>query len=60
MNNEQHRKMLLSQFHDLVAILHRKNLGNEVPNDEELSKMSDVDLSEWIKQLKDVSRTPSD
>lgn len=60
MNNEQHRSMLVSEFNDLVIILHRKGLGNEIPTIDELKDYSNNDLSEWIRQMKEVARTPSD
>lgn len=60
MNAEEHRKMLLSQYHDLASILHHKGLGNELPDDESIVKMSVNDLSEWIRTLTSVSRTPTE
>jgi hypothetical protein len=60
MNNEQHRKMLISQFTDLASILHRKSLGDKIPTVDEIEDFSDSDLSQWIKQMKEIARTPDD
>jgi len=58
MDNEQQRRLLLSQFHDLVSILHERGLANDVPSEEEIKIMSSSDLAQWVRSLRDISRTP--
>jgi len=58
MDNDQQRRLLMAEFHDLVAVLQRRSLATDTPSDEEIRSMSNNDLSQWVRMLHDISRTP--
>jgi hypothetical protein len=58
--DEARRQVLLMQVN--VLIQNARNRGIELvglPDPEELMKLSDMDLNNWARALRDVLRTPT-
>jgi hypothetical protein len=58
MNQTLSRQLLQSRYRSFVAILHDRGISLDLPSDEDVAKMNDADLSETVRQLRDVARTP--
>lgn len=52
------RQSLLNQFHSYSAICHNRGLAFELPDEKTISGMSDSDLAQIVRQLRDIARTP--
>lgn len=59
MDLQLERTALLSQYRTYLQILHAKGLVFQVISDEELEKLPLQDLSDLVKRVRDLSRTPT-
>lgn len=60
MEAKQQRQLLINQYHSFLAILHQRGLSYEALPDTEVEKFSDAELSNLVRQLRDLARTPGD
>lgn len=58
MNQQLERQLLTTRLRSFITILHDRGISLDLPSDEELGKMSNADISEAVRQLRDVARTP--
>jgi hypothetical protein len=58
MNQQLERQLLLTRLRSFITILHDRGLTLNLPEDEALEKMSNNDLAEAVRQLRDLARTP--
>lgn len=59
MDQELERKALIEQYKAYQQKLHSQGVAFNAVTDEQLEKLSVQDLSALIRQVKDLSRTPS-
>lgn len=52
------RRIALAQYQGLVNLLRERGISFDILTTEELSKLSDIELSGVIRTLRDLSRTP--
>jgi type IV secretory pathway VirB4 component len=59
MNPELTRRVLFSNYHSLIQILHERGLAYEALSDEELVNLTDQEVANLVRGLRDLARTPS-
>lgn len=59
MDQALERKALIESYRSYVSILHQHGLSFELVKDEELDKLSTLDLNDLVKRVRDLARTPT-
>jgi hypothetical protein len=58
MKREMQHQLLVNEYHTYLSILQERGLSYESLADEELKVLSDTELANLTRRLRDMARTP--